>query len=75
MGFILSKKLFSFSRQSFFFIFPEAALQRCFYEKVFWKYAANLQENTHAKVRSAWVFICKFAAYFQNITDVVDWLA
>ena len=29
----------------------EASLQRCFLEKVFWKYAANLQENTHAKVR------------------------
>ena len=28
----------------------EAAVQRCSYEKVFWKYAANLQENTHAKV-------------------------
>ena len=27
----------------------EAAVQRCFYEKVFWKYARNLQENTHAK--------------------------
>ena len=26
----------------------EAAVQRCSYEKVFWKYAANLQENTHA---------------------------
>ena len=29
----------------------EAALQMCSYKKVFWKYAANLQENTHAKVR------------------------
>ena len=28
----------------------EAALQRSYWEKVFWKYAANLQENTHAKV-------------------------
>ena len=28
----------------------EAALQRCPYEKVFWTSAANLQENTHAKV-------------------------
>ena len=29
----------------------------------------NLQENTHAEVwfhHSAWVFSCKFAAYFQN---------
>ena len=28
----------------------EAAIQKCSYEKVFRKYAANLQENTHAKV-------------------------
>ena len=28
----------------------EAAIQRCSYEKVFWKYAANSQENTHAEV-------------------------
>ena len=27
----------------------EAALQRCSYKKVFWKYAANLKENTDAK--------------------------
>ena len=29
----------------------EVALQRCSWEKIFWKYAANLQENTHAEVR------------------------
>ena len=29
----------------------ETAIQRCSWEKVFWKYAANLQENTHAEVR------------------------
>ena len=28
----------------------EAALQRCSEEKVFWKDAANLQENTHDEV-------------------------
>ena len=28
----------------------EEALRRCSYEKVFRKYAANLQENTHAEV-------------------------
>ena len=28
----------------------EAANQRGPWEKVFWKYAANLQENTHAEV-------------------------
>ena len=54
------------------FLLAEASFQRCSYEKVFWQYAANLQENTYAEVRfywnhtSAWVFSCKFAAYFQN---------
>ena len=28
----------------------EAALHRCSHEKVFWKYAGKLQENTHAEV-------------------------
>ena len=28
----------------------EAALQKCSQEKVFWKYAANLQENTRPEV-------------------------
>ena len=28
----------------------EAALHRRSYKKVFWKYAANAQENTHAAV-------------------------
>ena len=27
----------------------EAALQRRYYKKVFWKYAANLQENTRVE--------------------------
>ena len=30
---------------------PEAAIQRCSWEDVFWKYVANLEENTHAEVR------------------------
>ena len=29
----------------------EAAVQMCSWEKVFWKYTAKLQENTHAKKR------------------------
>ena len=29
----------------------KATLRNCSYDKVLWKYAANLQENTHAKVR------------------------
>ena len=28
----------------------EAAAQEVFWVKVFWKYAANLQENTHVEV-------------------------
>ena len=28
----------------------EAALHGCYYKKVFWKYASNLQENTYAEV-------------------------
>ena len=32
------------------FMYVEAAIQRCSYKKVFWKYAANLQENTHDEV-------------------------
>ena len=35
-----------------FYILPEAAVQRSSYKKLFWKYAANLQEDTHAKVHS-----------------------
>ena len=30
-------------------IFPDAALHRCSYIKVVWKYPAKLQENTHAE--------------------------
>ena len=32
------------------FLFTEAALQKCSYKKVFWKYSANLLEKTHAEV-------------------------
>ena len=28
----------------------EEALQRCYLDKVLWKYTANLQETTHAKI-------------------------
>ena len=38
-------------------IFPEAATQRCSYEKVFRKYVANLQEDTHAEVQSNFIEI------------------
>ena len=53
----------------------------CCQEKVFWKYAANLQENAHAEVwfqesclsqlywyhTSPWVFSCKVPEYLQSI--------
>ena len=29
---------------------PETALHKCSYEKVFWKYAVNLQENAHVEM-------------------------
>ena len=32
----------------------EAALYRCSYKKMFWEYAAHLQENTHAEVLFQW---------------------
>ena len=46
--------------------------QRCFHKKIFWEYAANLQENTRAEVlKSTFIemlfqigALCKFAAYF-----------
>ena len=28
----------------------EAALHTCFFKEVFWKYTANIQDNTHAEV-------------------------
>ena len=30
--------------------YPDATLHSCSYKKVFWKYAANLQENIHAEM-------------------------
>ena len=35
----------------------EAVAQRCSQEKVFWKYAANLHENTHAQVLNNFIEI------------------
>ena len=64
----LTKFLFN-SMLHFSIVYIEAALLRCYSEKVFWKYTANLQEHTHAKVRNhttAWVFSFRFAVYFQN---------
>ena len=31
-------------------LLQEAAFQRCSKQKVFWKYAATLQENTHTEL-------------------------
>ena len=62
-----------------FWLVQLAVTQRCSYEKAFWKYAANLQEQNMQQIykfkvakqrywnhTSVWVFSCKFAAYFQN---------
>ena len=32
-------------------VVTDATIQRCSYEKVFWKYAANLQKNTRAELQ------------------------
>ena len=31
-------------------LYSEAVAQRCYVKKMFWKYAVNLQENTHAEI-------------------------
>ena len=41
------------------YVRSEAALQRCPQRKVLWKYAANLQENTHADKCVSIKFISK----------------
>ena len=69
------KALTRFSK-CFIFI---CSLPEVFYEKGFWKYTLNLQENTHSKSDfnilakqhywndfSAWVFSCKLAASFSE---------
>ena len=61
-------------------IYESLQKQRCSKENLFWKYAANLQENTDVKCdfnkvvlqfywnpTSVWVLSSKFAAYFQNV--------
>ena len=40
-----------------FSLYVEAALPKSSYKKAFWKYAANLQENTHAEVQSNFIEI------------------
>ena len=58
----------------------EAATQRCSWEKVFWKYAANLKEAPMPKCdfdrvalqlyrnhTSTWVLSCEFTSYFEKI--------
>ena len=48
---------------------------------MFWKYAANLQESTHAEQcnlnrTSTWVFYCKFTVYFQDtFSTELLWMA
>ena len=38
-------------------VLPEAALHRCSYKKLFWKYAANLQENNGVVFNKVAIFI------------------
>ena len=45
------KKLCDTQKRESCWLNTEAATQRCSEEKVLWKYATNLQENTHAEVR------------------------
>ena len=47
LPFFKSLRATSKENQSYF---PEVALRRRSCEKVFWKYAADLHENAHAKV-------------------------
>ena len=74
-----TSQILKFLEDLYLLAYPEAALHRYSLENVFWKYAANLLENTHAKCdfskvaqeiywyhTSAWVFFSKFAVYFQN---------
>ena len=68
-GILIGSTIAYYVSSSYCTYISETAVRRCSWEKVFWKYAANLQENTHAEVwnrTSAWVFSCKFAVYFQN---------
>ena len=45
---------------------PEAAIQRCSWEKeLHWKTLKNIIQ-LYWNCTSAWMFSCKFAAYFQN---------
>ena len=53
-------------------ILTETVLQRCSYEKVFWEYAAYLQENTYAEVWFQWSCkaIFNFAKCFRAVNSV-----
>ena len=53
-----------------FRVLSETAVQRCSYEKVFWKYAINLQENTHAEV---WFQKSCFALHFNMGVFLFIW--
>ena len=45
----------------------EAALQRCSYKKVFWKYTAIYRRTPTPNQTSEWGLFCKFFAYFLKI--------
>ena len=49
-------------------LWSRSSRPKVFLRKEFWKYAANLQENTYTTHNhtTAWMFTCGFAACFQN---------
>ena len=53
----------------------EAVFQRCTYENVFWKYAANLQDNTHAEVWFCACFFHKIFFLYFNWPNFFLWLS
>ena len=42
-----------------------AAVRRCSYKRVFWKYTANLRENTHAGVSALYIFRITVPLFFK----------
>ena len=55
--FYMLEKMVLIWRTWHFLNIPGKALWKCSYEKVFWKYTANLQENTYAEVQSTFIEI------------------
>ena len=57
---------------------PEAATQSCSKKKVFWKYAANLQQNTHAMILFINLFfndqnaLMSFKLFYSSINKIYN---